>query len=54
MTIHPRVQEAQPTSGLLQSAVISAYAMYLTWSGMSNEPDEKCNPGKKTMSGIIF
>lgn len=44
MTIHPRIQESQPTSGLLQAAVISAYAMYLTWSAMSNEPDETCNP----------
>lgn len=44
MTIHPRIQESQPSSGLLQAAVISAYSMYLTWSAMSNEPDAKCNP----------
>ena len=46
MTILPKVQEVNPTSGLLQGSVISAYAMYLTWSGMSNEPDAKCNPSK--------
>jgi len=44
MTVHPRIQEAQPTSGLLQAGVISAYSMYLTWSAMSNEPDSNCNP----------
>eukprot|EP00795_Rhopilema_esculentum_P008776 gene8776-14805_t len=44
MAIHPRIQEAQPTSGLLQSAVISAYTTYIVWSAMSNEPDAMCNP----------
>lgn len=44
MAIHPRVQSAQPSSGLLQAAVISTYTLYITWSALSNEPDEKCNP----------
>ena len=52
MTIHPRVQESQPSSGLLQAAVISAYSMYLTWSAMSNEPDAKCNPGNVYLYGV--
>jgi len=47
VTILPKVQEAQPSSGLLQGSVISAYSMYLTWSAMSNEPDSKCNPAGK-------
>ena len=51
MTIHPRIQEAQPASGLLQAAVISAYSMYLTWSAMSNEPDANCNPGNVEVRG---
>lgn len=50
LTILPKIQEAQPSSGLLQGSVISAYAMYLTWSGMSNEPDEKCNPRGRLFS----
>lgn len=44
MTIHPHIQESQPTSGLLQASIISAYSMYLTWSAMSNEPGTDCNP----------
>ncbi|XP_078105483.1 serine incorporator 1 isoform X2 [Sander vitreus] len=39
-----KVQESQARSGLLQSSVITLYTMYLTWSAMSNEPDEECNP----------
>ncbi len=31
-------QEAQPSSGLLQSSLISLYTMYVTWSAMSNNP----------------
>uniref|UniRef100_A0A8C3W078 Serine incorporator 3 n=1 Tax=Catagonus wagneri TaxID=51154 RepID=A0A8C3W078_9CETA len=45
ISIHPKIQEHQPRSGLLQSSVISLYTMYLTWSAMSNEPDQSCNPG---------
>ncbi|MCJ8749681.1 hypothetical protein PDJAM_G00179150 [Pangasius djambal] len=44
VSILPKVQEAQPASGLLQSSLISLYTMYLTWSAMSNNPNRKCNP----------
>ncbi|KAJ8259058.1 hypothetical protein COCON_G00180700 [Conger conger] len=44
ISVMPKVQEAQPRSGLLQSAVITLYTMYLTWSAMTNEPDHECNP----------
>ncbi|KAM5220567.1 serine incorporator 3 [Hipposideros larvatus] len=44
ISIHPKIQEHQPRSGLLQSSVITLYTIYLTWSAMSNEPDHSCNP----------
>ncbi|XP_037355082.1 serine incorporator 3 [Talpa occidentalis] len=45
ISIHPKIQEHQPRSGLLQSSIITLYTIYLTWSAMSNEPDRSCNPG---------
>ncbi|XP_031709752.1 serine incorporator 2 [Anarrhichthys ocellatus] len=44
VAILPKVQEAQPTSGLLQASFISLYTMYITWSAMSNNPNRQCNP----------
>ncbi|XP_058143114.1 serine incorporator 3 [Dasypus novemcinctus] len=44
ISIHPKIQEHQPRSGLLQSSFITLYTMFLTWSAMSNEPDRSCNP----------
>lgn len=42
ISILPSIQEHQPRSGLLQSAVVSLYVMYLTWSALSNASKE-CN-----------
>ncbi|KAJ8267687.1 hypothetical protein COCON_G00128590 [Conger conger] len=44
VSILPKVQEAQPQSGLLQSSLITLYTMYVTWSAMANNPNRKCNP----------
>ncbi|KAG7453843.1 serine incorporator 1-like [Solea senegalensis] len=44
VSILPTVQEAQPSSGLLQASLISLYTMYVTWSGMTNNPNRQCNP----------
>lgn len=44
VSILPPIQEVNPRSGLLQSSVITAYVMYLTWSAMTNNPDRACNP----------
>jgi len=44
VAILPQVQEANPHSGLLQSALITLYTMYLTWSAMTNNPNQNCNP----------
>ncbi|XP_062407633.1 serine incorporator 1 [Sardina pilchardus] len=50
LSILPKIQEAQPRSGLLQSSLVTLYTMYLTWSAMTNEPDRNCNP---SLLGII-
>uniref|UniRef100_A0A7N8WLH9 Serine incorporator 2, like n=1 Tax=Mastacembelus armatus TaxID=205130 RepID=A0A7N8WLH9_9TELE len=44
VSILPKIQEAQPYSGLLQASLISLYTMYVTWSAMTNNPNRKCNP----------
>ncbi|XP_031549551.1 probable serine incorporator [Actinia tenebrosa] len=43
LAIHPKVQEQLPTSGLLQSSVVTLYTVFLTWSALSYQPDKNCN-----------
>ncbi|XP_051879228.1 serine incorporator 1-like [Pristis pectinata] len=43
IAVHPKIQEFQVCTGL-QPSIITLYIMYLTWSAMTNEPDDKCNP----------
>ncbi|CAB1456041.1 unnamed protein product [Pleuronectes platessa] len=44
VSILPKVQELQPSSGLLQASLITLYTMYITWSAMTNNPNRQCNP----------
>ncbi|KAL3282638.1 hypothetical protein HHI36_005813 [Cryptolaemus montrouzieri] len=60
ISILPAIQEKLPRSGLLQSALVSLYVIYLTWSAVSNSPDADCNPdissivaGKKRETGKL-
>jgi len=50
MSIHPRVQEASPKSGLLQASVVSVYATYLVFSAMMSSTDS-CNPWIMSSNG---
>eukprot|EP00128_Syssomonas_multiformis_P017258 Colp12_sorted_trinity150504_noHs@6054 len=43
VAILPKVQEANPRSGILQSGVVSLYCTYLVWSAVSSEPDDYCS-----------
>ncbi|XP_071854298.1 probable serine incorporator isoform X2 [Apostichopus japonicus] len=45
LSVLPFIQEYVPHSGILQPSVISVYTVYLLWSAMSSNPDDKCNPG---------
>lgn len=44
VSVLPKVQEHMPRSGLLQSAMISLYIMYLTWSAVNSSPSLDCKP----------
>jgi len=38
LSIHPKVQEKNPRSGLLQSAIVTLYSTYLVFSAINSEP----------------
>lgn len=44
LCIHPRIQEANPRSGLAQSSMVLAYMTYLLTSALMNRDDKRCNP----------
>ncbi|NXG57355.1 SERC2 protein, partial [Hemiprocne comata] len=44
VSILPKIQEAQPHSGLLQASLITLYTIYVTWSALANVPTQTCNP----------
>jgi len=49
ISVHPKVQETSPSSGLLQPALISCYCTYLIFSSIQSE-DNGCNPWRSTTS----
>ncbi|XP_031450948.1 serine incorporator 2 isoform X2 [Phasianus colchicus] len=44
VSILPKIQEAQPHSGLLQASLITLYTIFITWSALANVPTQECNP----------
>ncbi|NXR15274.1 SERC2 protein, partial [Semnornis frantzii] len=44
VSILPKVQAAQPHSGLLQASLITLYTVYVTWAALANVPTRSCNP----------
>ncbi|KAM6239845.1 serine incorporator 2 [Porphyrio hochstetteri] len=44
VSILPKIQDAQPHSGLLQASIITLYTIYVTWSALANVPVQSCNP----------
>jgi len=44
ISLHPKVREGRPSSGLLQSSVVMVFSTYLVYSAIMSEPGSKCNP----------
>jgi len=44
ISVHPRVQDANPSSSLLQPALVVTYCSYLMWSAMMSGDSATCNP----------
>ncbi|NWY96403.1 SERC2 protein, partial [Loxia curvirostra] len=45
VSILPKIQEAQPHSGLLQASLITLYTIYVTWAALANVPSKPDLPG---------
>ncbi|NXM09363.1 SERC2 protein, partial [Tyrannus savana] len=41
VSILPKIQEAQPHSGLLQASLITLYTIYVTWAALANVPSKQ-------------
>uniref|UniRef100_A0A671RGT4 Serine incorporator 5 n=1 Tax=Sinocyclocheilus anshuiensis TaxID=1608454 RepID=A0A671RGT4_9TELE len=54
LAISPCIQTFQPTTGLLQSAIISVYVMYLTFSALASKPIEMVERNGKNVTVCIF
>ena len=58
----PQVQEHNPQSGIAQAAIVTLYTTYLTYSALTSQPHEDCNPyiqndgtyNAATIIGLIF
>ncbi|NXP65944.1 SERC2 protein, partial [Chloropsis cyanopogon] len=44
VSILPKIQEAQPHSGLLQASLITLYTIYVTWAALANVPSKPDTP----------
>ncbi|XP_036385126.1 serine incorporator 5-like [Megalops cyprinoides] len=54
LAISPCIQRLQPTTGLLQSGVISVYVMYLTFSAFSSKPIEVLEENGGNITVCVF
>lgn len=54
VSVHPRVQELNATSGISQAATVSLYATYLILSSLVNQPSSpQCNPLAKSSQRVV-
>lgn len=53
-SVHPRIQEALPTSGILQSGVVITYTTYLTWSSVSDAPGACSEVGGSSTATVVL
>jgi len=53
ISIHPKIQEYNPRSGLLQASLIFGYTTYLVWSANMSD-DSSCNPWRTSDQSLDF